>query len=661
LHNPLPVWARAADAAAVALLCLALFVAIEGGFVIRPAGIRISVNSEWRVILWACALVVARHFFVRDSPIHRRIGIFLGEAIRAAGPLREDVPDAGRAERIGPETPPRSGRSRRRRLIFYTAYSSAVIALYTGLAAAMTYPQVRDLGSAVSLDQGDVLFSTWRLAWVAHQLPRDPLHLFDGNIFYPEPGTLAFSDAMIVPALMGAPLLWLGVPPIAVHNILFLAAFALSGAAMFALVRSLTRHLGAALLAGFVFAFLPFRFVHYAHLELQITMWMPLCLWAFHRTIKRGDVASGLMTGLFFALQCLSSWYYGIFLATFLVPFGVAVLVAESSAIRRRSLRPLAAGGLLAAVLTMPMAVPYFAARASVGERPVSEIEFYSATPRNYLAAHHRNVMFGRSTSQWGGQERELFMGVVVPLIALVGLWPPLSAARIAYALGLVVAFDISLGFNGMLYPWLHAYVLPYRGLRVPARMAMIVGMSLSVLVGFGMARLARLTRSRQLAFAAFLILSGLVFTEYRSAPVLGYAKTTPPRIYERLPKDSASVLLELPLLQPDVAIEPIYMYFSTFHWQRLVNGYSGFSPPSYQVLLEKLARFPDEASIAELRRRGVTHVTVHGAFLRPTDYDTLVSRLDRSGNFRLIGVDQWDRRETRLYELLPPDVNAHR
>ena len=64
---------------------------------------------------------------------------------------------------------------------------------------------------------------------------------------------------------------------------------------------------------------------------------------------------------------------------------------------------------------------------------------------------------------------------VRLPLIALVGLWPPLSATRIGYGLGLLLAFELSLGYNGIIYPWLHDYVLPYRGLRVPARMAMVV------------------------------------------------------------------------------------------------------------------------------------------------------------------------------------------
>ena len=75
-------------------------------------------------------------------------------------------------------------------------------------------------------------------------------HLFDANIFYPEKNTLAFSDAMLVPSLTVAPLLWLGVHQLLVYNLLLLSGFALSGAAMFLLVRSLTQHTGAALVAG---------------------------------------------------------------------------------------------------------------------------------------------------------------------------------------------------------------------------------------------------------------------------------------------------------------------------------------------------------------------------------------------------------------------------
>jgi hypothetical protein len=652
-REALPWWVHAADASVLLLLLLALFVAIDGGFVVRAVPPRISFRSEWRPIAWAGILLLLRHFFLRDPALHRRIysGIRavaspIAAAARAAGPLADD----GAAS-----NPDAAGRrSPRRRFLERALWAAGIVAGFALLTAVMTYPQVRLMTDAVSSNYGDPLFSTWRLAWVAHELPRDPLNLYNANIFYPEQGALAFSDSMLLTALMAAPLLWAGVPQLVVYNVILLSGFALSGAAMFLLVRSLTGRSGAALLAGFVFAFLPFRDMHYAHLELQMAQWMPLCLWALHRTVTEGRVRDGLLTGLFLAFQCLSSWYYGIFLATFLVPVTAVLLVAEGATRARSSIRALAAGGVLAALLIVPMAVPYLTARAHVGERPESEIKFYSATPQNYLAAHRQNVMFGRRTWHLGGQERELFMGFVVPLLALVGLWPPLSAGRIGIALGMLLAFDVSLGFNGMLYPWLHEHVLPYRGLRVPARMGIVVGFALAILAGHGAARILQLMH-RRLSVAVSIVLVLSVWAEYRSVPLLKTVWASPPPIYDALPSQSSNVLLELPLLEPDISNEPIFMYFSTFHWNTLVNGYSGFSPPSYPGLRESVKSFPDEASIAELRRRGVTHVVVHGAlYSSPETYEKTVARMDLCADLQHVTRVQWQRRETRLYRLLP-------
>ena len=46
--------------------------------------------------------------------------------------------------------------------------------------------------------------------------------------------------------------------------------------AMFVLARYLTGSRAAGVIAGIVFAFAPYRFEHYMHMELQWTMWMPL-------------------------------------------------------------------------------------------------------------------------------------------------------------------------------------------------------------------------------------------------------------------------------------------------------------------------------------------------------------------------------------------------
>jgi hypothetical protein len=53
-------------------------------------------------------------------------------------------------------------------------------------------------------------------------------------------------------------------------------------------------------------------------------------------------------------------------------------------------------------------------------------------------------------------------------------------------------------------------------------------------------------------------------------------------------------------------------MLNSTAHWRPIVNGYSGFQPPSFYQHAQVLQGFPDDASRALLRELGITHVFVH-------------------------------------------------
>jgi hypothetical protein len=144
-----------------------------------------------------------------------------------------------------------------------------------------------------------------------------------------------------------------------------------------------------------------------------------------------------------------------------------------------------------------------------------------------------------------------------------------------------------------------------------------------------------------------------VLYVEYRSQLALEDVWRAPPPIYNLLPENPNTVVVNLPMIRPDIAYEPTYMYFSTFRWHMLANGYSGFSPPSYMELVDHMATFPDPLSIAELRRRGVQYVIVHGAFLKPEEYEQLLPKLDACPDLQKVGEILWYRRETRLYKLL--------
>jgi hypothetical protein len=80
-------------------------------------------------------------------------------------------------------------------------------------------------------------------------------------------------------------------------------------------------------------------------------------------------------------------------------------------------------------------------------------------------------------------------------LLVAVSLWPPFDRRRLAYALMLAFAVDISFAHRGLLLGWLYDHVFAFRGLRVPPRIAQLMLMAAGVLAGFGLARLADIVR----------------------------------------------------------------------------------------------------------------------------------------------------------------------
>ena len=93
------------------------------------------------------------------------------------------------------------------------------------------------------------------------------------------------------------------------YNLVFLSGFVISGAGVALLVRSLTGSGGAGIVAGIVFAFLPYRIDHFPHVQLQQTQCLPFAFWAFHRLLRTNRLRDGVLFGVFTAGQVLSCMY----------------------------------------------------------------------------------------------------------------------------------------------------------------------------------------------------------------------------------------------------------------------------------------------------------------------------------------------------------------
>jgi hypothetical protein len=131
----------------------------------------------------------------------------------------------------------------------------------------------------------------------------------------------------------------------------------------------------------------------------------------------------------------------------------------------------------------------------------------------------------------------------------------------------------------------------------------------------------------------------------------------TPPAVYASLPADRPVVLAEFPMrAHVGNFTEGLpFMYFSVWHWQNMINGYSGFTPRDYPGLVDRADDLPSAASADAMLAAGVTHVTMNCAlYFNRQGCLELMTEVDRSPRFRLVTRTFWHAAPVTLYELRP-------
>ena len=182
---------------------------------------------------------------------------------------------------------------------------------------------------------------------------------WNGNIFHPEPYSLALSEHMFAQALQIAPVYALTGNIILGYNLLFLSTFVLSAVGAYLLVRDLTGDWRAGLIAGLVFGFLPYRISQIPHLQVMSSQWMPLALWGFHRFIAHGSPAALAGGTAALVLQNWSCGYYLLYFAPFVPLFAVQQLWSAGPARAiARAWASLAAAAVATVALTIPFLLP---------------------------------------------------------------------------------------------------------------------------------------------------------------------------------------------------------------------------------------------------------------------------------------------------------------
>jgi hypothetical protein len=530
------------------------------------------------------------------------------------------------------------------------------------LAAAHTWPLLLHAGTYSRNDNADTQLNEWILAWVAHELPRDPVHLFEANIFYPAHDALAFSEPLIVPALIGAPLSWAGASPVLVYNLVVVAGYALTAFATFLLVETWTGSFLAGLLAGSLFAFNTHTLTRFAHVQGIHIYGLPLALLAIDRLVRGGSpslpasVDRSWRAVLLLAGAVVTMAYTSGYLVVFAAVMIALVLVTRAIEWWPRkahvALR-LAAAGAIAAIAILPVYLPYRrAARDQHMVRSLDVVRDYSATPAGYLASAGRLHVATWSGRFFKDPVDSFFPGFAV--LALAGVAIAAAARRrqagadpMRARVGMLVAigvagFVLSLGTATPVYGWLFAVFPPMQGLRAAARFGNLFLLAVAVLGGIG------LTRVRWRPAAIALVV--LVNVESLRAPMAYQPFHGIPAIYTLLAGEPGPVVLAEQPFFPRWAIfqNAPYVLASTAHWRPLMNGYSGYTPDTYQHYADAFWYFPADWAIQAMKDAGVTHVMVHPAAFHK-DHQAVLPVLEKRTDFELIAIGDGG---IRLYRL---------
>jgi hypothetical protein len=134
-------------------------------------------------------------------------------------------------------------------------------------------------------------------------------------------------------------------------------------------------------------------------------------------------------------------------------------------------------------------------------------------------------------------------------------------------------------------------------------------------------------------------LVAALLLVEYASWHIPMVRMPLEPPAYADVLRDNGDnptpAIFEFPVSAQD---DPTYMYYSTFHWLHLVNGYSGFFPPSYIFLVNAVQQLPDNQSLHAIKSHGARYLLIHGERLFGSRYDELLAELKRRPELTFIG-----------------------
>ena len=511
-----------------------------------------------------------------------------------------------------------------------------VILAYLLLTLLLTYPLGLKIATHIPGGSFDALQNVWNLWWFKYAVVDLHSNPFYTNLVYHPTGvSLLFHTFNPFNAILAIPLQMIFGLTVS-YNMIILFAFVAAGYGTYLLAKYVTRNAAAAFIAGIIFAFSPSHFAHTAggHLQVLSIEWIPFYVLFFLKTIRESQKINAFLAAFFFLLTMLCDFYYALYLACFSVLYLCYQLWTSKGQIASKELMiRFVILAIAAAVLIAPIALPMLTELKYHISPSIETTLEGSADLLGFVTPSTLHPLLGPLAQNTAGKftgntaENTVFLGYTALLVAMYSVLR-VKEEDIRYWI-FVMLFFLILSLGPVLHilgdteftafkvrvplPYLILYPL-FSFTRVPARAIVMVMLSLSVVVAYGLKSLSRWiqNRSEGIAKAPFLawiwqskpsktgstvsrrlpnakrlskavmvsfVFCAIVF-EYASCP-LPLGKLAVPKMYYQIAAEEGDfALVELPrdycYAQCQVSE---YQYYQTVHRKKLVGGYIARNP----------------------------------------------------------------------------------
>jgi hypothetical protein len=474
------------------------------------------------------------------------------------------------------------------------------------------------------------------------------------HYFYPQQGTLGYTDAMLGHGLLYALGRSLGLEMFKAYNFMLLALDASNALATLLFLRhGLRLRLLSAALGTVLFVFNSAKFAQIGHAQMLLVFPLPLALWALVELARwpaftRRTLVLGAALGACLSLQIWSSFYNGWF-------FGFWLLLASLVALTQRETRAPLLMGLrhhwpaipvaLAVLFTclMPFVRIYQPVAEQLGWRSYEEVMAMLPQPLSYFSMGEQSLLWGwlpRVFPQFDALPTpwEHHMGVgLVPWLALLGMLAVAlrallrrnasTAHRWALLLAvsalLLLLIPIRIG-DASLWHWIYDDFPGGKALRSVTRVILVAALPMAILAAMGLDRLMlKLPQTQHRRVWAGLLAGALVFatveqtrlwpghvpTQERARVAEVAAQIAP----ERCPAFVVRTTSSGP--ESEIDLQTMAMLAAMQTGVPTLNGYSGKYPYGWDLEKLRAPGYPDRVREWRLRSRLQTPVCV--AWLR--------------------------------------------